>query len=312
MLKLSLDALQIVDAIDRGGSFAAAAKELFRVPSTISYSVSKLEDDLGVQVFERSGPKVVLTAAGRALLLEGRTLLKAAQDLEHKVRRVASGWETEFAIGMDLMFSPMLIADEIRKFYAVTDSTRLRTSQEALSGTWEALLDRRVDLLIGAAGEGPSGGGYVVEPMGSMPFVFAVAPSHPLAAVMKPLGKDDLIAHRVISVADSARRLPARTVGLLLGQDTLTVPTLRCKFEFQIAGLGVGFLPERWARPAIEAGLLVQKEVVEPRNPENFYMAWRAGEQGAALEWWIKTLRETDLLERLALNWQKESRFSGH
>lgn len=308
MLKLSLDALQIVDAIDRGGSFAAAAKELFRVPSTISYSVSKLEEDLGVQVFVRSGPKVVLTAAGRALLLEGRSLLKAAQDLEHKVRRVACGWEIEFAIGMDLMFSPLLIADEIRAFYAVTDSTRLRTSQEALSGTWEALLDRRVDLLVGAAGEGPSGGGYVVEPIGSMQFVFAVAPHHPLAAVTHPLGKDDLIAHRVISVADSARRLPARTVGLLLGQDTLTVPTLRCKFEFQLAGLGVGFLPERWARPAIEAGLLVQKEVVEQRSPENFYMAWRVGEQGAALAWWIATLRQTDLLERLALEWQKESR----
>ena len=56
MLKLTLDALQLLDAIDRGGSFAAAAKELFRVPSTISYSVSKLEDDLGVQVFERAGP----------------------------------------------------------------------------------------------------------------------------------------------------------------------------------------------------------------------------------------------------------------
>jgi DNA-binding transcriptional LysR family regulator len=310
MLKLSLDALQIVDAIDRGGSFAAAAKELFRVPSTISYLVSKLEDDLGVQVFERAGPKVLLTAAGRALLVEGRSLLKAAQDLEHKVRRVACGWETEFAIAMDLMFSPMLIADEIKAFYEVTDSTRLRASQEALSGTWEALLDRRVDLLVGAAGEGPPGGGYVVEAIGSMQFIFAVAPTHPLAGVMHPLGKDDLIAHRVISVADSARRLPARTVGLLLGQDTLTVPTLRCKFAFQIAGLGIGFLPERWARPAIDAGLLIQKEVVEPRSAENFYMAWRTGEQGSALEWWIKTLRQTNLLERLALEWQRESRLS--
>jgi DNA-binding transcriptional LysR family regulator len=53
MLRLSLEALQIVDAIDRRGSFSAAGKELHRVPSTISYTVSKLEDDLGVQVFER-------------------------------------------------------------------------------------------------------------------------------------------------------------------------------------------------------------------------------------------------------------------
>lgn len=98
MLKLTLDALQLLDAIDRGGSFAAAAKELFRVPSTISYSVSKLEDDLGVQVFERAGPKVLLTIAGRALLKEGRFLLKAAHDLEHKVRRVQAAGRQSFRL----------------------------------------------------------------------------------------------------------------------------------------------------------------------------------------------------------------------
>jgi DNA-binding transcriptional LysR family regulator len=68
MLKISLDALLAVDTIARKGSFSAAAKELFRVPSTISYTVAKLEEDLGVQLFERLGPRVVLTSAGEELL----------------------------------------------------------------------------------------------------------------------------------------------------------------------------------------------------------------------------------------------------
>jgi len=155
MLRLSLDALLIVDAIDRRGSFSAAGKELHRVPSTISYTVGKLEDDLGVQVFERNGPRVVLTRAGRELLKEGRYLLKAAQDLEHRVRRVASGWETELTLGLDSMFSPLVFADDIAAFYQVAQQTRLRIAQETLSGTWEALLERRVDLLLGAPGDGP-------------------------------------------------------------------------------------------------------------------------------------------------------------
>ena len=82
MLRISLDALQMLDAIDRRGSFAGAGKELHKVPSTVSYTVAKLEEDLGVQVFERLGPKVSLTPAGEELLKEGRYLLKAAQDLE--------------------------------------------------------------------------------------------------------------------------------------------------------------------------------------------------------------------------------------
>src|SRR6266571_5179272 len=166
MLRLSLEALQIIDAIDRRGSFSKAGTELHRVPSTISYTVGKLEDDLGVQVFERNGPRIVLTPAGRELLKEGRYLLKAAHDLENRVRRVASGWETELAIGMDSMFSALALGDDIRAFYEVAQHTRLRLVQETLSGAWEALLERRVDLLVGVAGDGPAGGGYVARPIG--------------------------------------------------------------------------------------------------------------------------------------------------
>lgn len=300
MSRLSLDSLLVLDAIDRGGTFAAAAKELFRVPSTVSYAVAKLEEDLGVTLFLRAGPKVELTEAGRALLADGRELLLAAQRLEHKVKRVARGWEAEFSIAIEGLFAPELFADEVRAFYEIADSTRLRLMHEALSGTWEALLDRRADLVIGAAGEGPPGGGYVAEPMGVLNFVFAVAPSHPLAELERPLTREDLLRHRVVSVADSARRLPPRTVGLLVGQDTVTVPGLMDKLRFQIEGLGVGFLPETWAKAAIGAGLLVEKTVIEPRPPERLYLAWRSGEQGAALAWWAERLRKTDLLGRLA------------
>jgi len=299
MLRLSLEALQIVDAIDRRGSFSAAGKELHRVPSTISYTVGKLEDDLGVQVFERNGPRVVLTAAGVELLKEGRYLLKAAQDLEHRVRRVASGWETELAIGSDSMFSACMFNQDVAAFYDVAQGTRLRIVQEALSGTWETLLDRRADLLVGVAGDGPAGGGYVSEPICKIGFVFAVAPAHPLAAVDEKLDRSHLQRHRAVSVADSARRMAPRTVGLLLGQDTLSVPDMKTKLQYQLAGIGFGFLPEPCARAAIAAGLLVEKQVAEPKPDETFYLAWRSGENGAALNWWTARMRASNLAERL-------------
>jgi len=299
MLRISLDALQILDAIDRRGSFSAAGNELHRVPSTISYTVSKLEDDLGVQVFDRNGPKVSLTRAGQELLKEGRYLLKAAEDLEHRVRRVASGWETELALGMDSLFSPISLLEDIRAFYEVADRTRLKIGQDALSGTWEALSDRRVDLLIGAIGEGPSGGGYNALPIGKIPFLFAVAPSHPLAGIDRPLSKTDLHPYRAIAVADSARTLRPRTVGLLFGQDALTIPDMRSKVLFQLAGLGFGFLPEPCARAALASGALIQKQVEEPRTDEPAFLAWRSGENGAALSWWIDRMRQPGVLEQL-------------
>jgi len=296
MLKLSLDALQILDAIDRRGSFASAGKALHKVPSTISYTVAKLEEDLGVQLFDRVGPRAHLTPAGEALLEEGRHRLRAARELEMRVRRVASGWEAELTVAVDSMFVPALLAEDVRAFNAVAEQTRMRLITESLSGTWEALLDRRADLLVGAAGEGPSGGGYVVEPMGVVRFVFAVSPSHPLAAAPEPLGREQLATHCAIAVADSARRLLPRTVGLLMGQETVTVPDMVSKFRLQCAGLGFGFLPEPYVQQAVRDGRLVIKQVEEPKPDETFWLAWRTGEEGAALRWWRERLQRPEVL----------------
>lgn len=297
MLKLSLDALQILDAIDRRGSFAAAGKALHKVPSTISYTVAKLEDDLGVQLFDRIGPRAEMTEAGRALLDEGRHLLRAARELELRVRRVASGWEAELTLAIDSMFPTSLLGSDIAAFRKVAAQTRLRLIGEALSGTWEALLDRRADLLVGAAGEGPSGGGYVVEPMGSVAFVFAVAPGHPLMGVPGVLRREQLVEHCAIAVSDSARRLLPRTVGLLMGQETLSVPDMASKLRLQCEGVGFGFLPEPCARAAVARGALVIRDVEEHKPDETFWLAWRSGEDGAALRWWRERLRMPGVLD---------------
>ncbi len=74
---------------------------------------------------------------------------------------------------------------------------------------------------------------------------------------------------------------------------------MRAKYEYQLAGVGFGFLPEPIARKAIESGLLVVKAVEEPRKPEPLYLAWRSEECGAGLVWWIEQMKNPDLLERL-------------
>jgi DNA-binding transcriptional LysR family regulator len=160
-------------------------------------------------------------------------------------------------------------------------------------------MDRRVDLLVAAAGAGPSGGGYSAEIIGATKFVFAVSPQHPLAAIDKPLGKAELYQYKAIAVSDSVRKMQPRTVGLIFGQDTLTLPDMRTKYEFQLAGVGFGFLPEPLARDAIEKGLLVEKQVEELRQPEPLYLAWRSGEVGAGLKWWIERMKAPGLMERL-------------
>ncbi|MGZ5042313.1 MAG: LysR family transcriptional regulator, partial [Usitatibacter sp.] len=124
-MALTLESLQVLDAIDRKGSFAAAAEDLHRVPSAITYSVRQLEDGLGVELFDRSGHRAVLTDAGRELLAEGRRLLQAAADLECRVQQVAKGWESELRIALDTIIGIDGMFSLIGEFYQQQSGTRL-------------------------------------------------------------------------------------------------------------------------------------------------------------------------------------------
>jgi molybdenum-dependent DNA-binding transcriptional regulator ModE len=70
---LTPEALTMMVAIARNGSFAAAARQLGKVPSALTYSVRQLEDALDVLLFDRRSRQAKLTAAGQELLDEGGT-----------------------------------------------------------------------------------------------------------------------------------------------------------------------------------------------------------------------------------------------
>lgn len=296
-MRLTLDALAVLDAIDGQGSFAAAAAELHRVPSAITYQVHKLEQDLDVCLFDRRGHRAKLTPAGRELLQEGRRLLRAAGELELRIRRVATGWETDLRIAVDTMIPFKVLYPLLDRFYREcvqegTAPTRLRMGSEVLGGTWDALLDARADLAIGAPGEVPAAGRLRVRRLGEIEMVFAVAPQHPLATLAEPLANAALQGHRIVAIADSSRVAPARSFGLLDGQDTLTVADAQAKLAAQVAGLGCGWLPRFLAAPAAAAGELVIKQIEEPLPAVPVHVAWRAERPGRALSWWLNAVAD--------------------
>lgn len=291
-MKLSLDALQVLDAIDRRGSFAAAAEELHRVPSAITYSVQQVEEGLDVLLFDRRGHRAKLTEAGRELLGEGRHLLRAAADLECRVKQVARGWESELRIAVDAMVGLEKLFGVVGEFYAENAGTRLRLLHEVLGGTWDALASGRADLAIGATGDGPPGTGFTTRPLGRLELSLVAAPFHPAAREKGPLSAAAVQAHRAVSIADSSRLLPPRTVGLLSGQDVLTVPTLEAKVAALVAGLGIGSIPRWIAEREVYAGRLRILEPATGARSGDLLYAWNPEHAGKALKWFAKRLED--------------------
>jgi DNA-binding transcriptional LysR family regulator len=313
---LTPEALQMMDTIARTGSFAAAAREMGRVPSALTYSVRQLEDALDVLLFDRRSRQAQLTAAGQELLEEGRRLLSEMDAVANRVRRVSTGWESELTIAVDGVISRLTLLELVESFYAQvcvdgqSPGTRLRWRSEILVGLWESLLNGQADLAIGVMMNTPPQQGIEMRRLGTVDFVFAVAPHHPLAAATEPLSSTQIAAHRAVAVADSAQRLSPVTLNLLPGQDVFTVPTMAAKIEAQLRCIGCGYVPEPQVREHLRTGRLVAKALQRPHSPAEFAYAWRKSAtsqprkapQGLALQWWLKQLESpatrTALLER--------------
>ncbi len=288
-MKLTLEAIQIIDMIANTGSFAKAAEILHKAPSTISYSVAKIEEQLNIQFFERNGPHVTLTPLGQILLNEGRVLLSAANELESRLQKVAQGVEESITLTLDSVFPIESVTSLIREFKQSSCNTHLNINREVMMGVWESLLQLKSDLII-AAGEGPSGGGYRRSPIGRIDFMFCISPSHPLASVNRVLTKNDLLSYPAIVLADSAQYMPLRTAGLYKEQKRIVVTTLEDKIALQLAAIGHGFIPHTIAQRYIESGQLVTKAVMEEHSSETLYLAWRTNDDGKALNWWKERL----------------------
>ena len=111
-MNYTLDQLLALEAVHRLGSFAAAAKSLYRATSAISYSIRSLEEALEVDLFDRSGHRAVLTPEGEVILLEAKRVLQQARRLEQMGKELHAGYEPILRIVLDgiLPMAPVMRA----------------------------------------------------------------------------------------------------------------------------------------------------------------------------------------------------------
>ena len=291
---LTPEALEMLQTIASTGSFAAAARQMSMVPSALTYRVRQLEETLDVLLFDRRSRQAKLTPAGNELLQEGKRLLKDIEALANRVKRVATGWEAELTIAVDTIISPEVMLDLCEKFFDTSAPTRIRLRDETLAGTLEALTSGQADLAIGlVAPSGHAMPGILSSALGSVQFVYAVAPHHPLAHAPEPLSDATLQQNRAVAVADTAQRGQSITIGLLDGQDVFTVASMQAKLKSQLRGLGGGFLPYSIAGPYLRSGDLVAKKTEHPPRQGFVHYAWRSQQAayGRALQWWLEQLQ---------------------
>lgn len=249
--KITLDQWAALVAVVDHGGYAQASARLHRTQSTVTYTVQRLEEQLGLKVFERRGRKAVLTSAGAMLYRRGKSLLEDAARVERSAAALAQGWEPELRIAVDMIFPTWLLLRALARFGDQHPDVRIELIESALGGTEDALTGGDADFVIGSLVPG----GFVGDPLMHVRFVCAAAPSHPLLGLRRALTLEDLRQHRHLIVRDSGVRR-SRSGGWL-NERRWTVSNKATSIRAARMGLGYAWFAEENIREELDSGALV-------------------------------------------------------
>ncbi len=290
--------LQVIDLVARRGSFSAAAEDLHKVPSAVSYTVRLMEERLAVQLFIRLHRQVKLTEAGEYFVEQARLLLKQMDSIRFQTQRVANGWSESVSIALDTIVRERRVNTLVRDFYQEFPDVELHLSMEVFNGVWDALADGRADIAIGATAAIPVGGNFDYRGMGTLNWRFVMSPDHPLASYDHPLSPSELAQYPAICLEDTSRILPKRITWLMDNQRRIMVPNWHSALQCLKAGLGIGVVPEHMVLPRIESGKLIEKALMNPLPVSQCCLAWNTDNISPALSWLLAYLGDSDQLHQ--------------
>lgn len=256
--RTNLDQWHCFLAVVDEGSYARAAEVLYKSQSAVTYTIQKMEEQLGVKVFEIRGRKSELTEVGQMLYRRGRALIDEAMRLEASAKSVAAGWEPQLRIVCDTLFPSHAMLDCLADLSESCPDTRIECVETVLSGAEEALLERRCDLAI--TGIVPPG--FLGDHLLRVKFIAVAHRDHDLHKLDRELDYRDLRPFRQVVVMDSGVRRK-RDAGWLEAAQRLTVSRMEVSISAVARGLGFAWLPELAMRREIDSGEIVPLPMIE-------------------------------------------------
>jgi DNA-binding transcriptional LysR family regulator len=245
----TLDAWEILQAVVQLGGFAPAARKLNRSQSTISYAISRLQEQLGVRLFEIHGRKAQLTEAGRVLLADVESHLAGFHELEQRARVMASGGASEVRISVDSIFPDDRLFEALATFSRSFPHVRLKLRQGTfLSADSEFSLHNSQICVTGLVSRE-----LLVKPILVIGMIAVVRCDHPLVSMPRRLSRSDLMQHILVTI-ESAASGTLKQQPRLPTQRGLPVTSIESAISAVRSGLCFGWLPMYRIQPELDRG----------------------------------------------------------
>jgi DNA-binding transcriptional LysR family regulator len=291
---LTLDQIQLLLAVVDEGSFSGAARKLRRAQSAVTYGIQKLEDQVGLALFDRSAYRPALTETGRALLPRARRIAEEAMAFRDQAKGLSGGLEAEITLVLDALFPMPPVVTALRAFSERFPTVPPRIYVQSLGAAVELVLNGTCMI-------------------GLLPFVFSdkaelkrfhlmsvhllpvVSRDHALAKSKGPIPTDVLRQYVQLVLTDRSALTEGRDYGVL-SPHTWRLADLGTKHAMLLAGLGWGSMPKHLVADDIRSGRL---KVIRPfefqnQNAELAFGAVYLAERplGPAAQWMMKHLVE--------------------
>ena len=259
--RISLEQWRTLLAVVDAGGYAQAATALHKSQSAVTYAVQKIEQQLKVKLFAIEGRKARLTSDGQVMYRRAQALLEEAGAVESAAHTLAAGWESELSLAVEIIFPTWLLLKCFERFGNEHPDTRIELYETVLSGTEEALLQRRVAIAIGSYI--PSG--FVGDALMPVRFLAAAHPEHPLHKLGRELTARDLRRYRQLVIRDSGTAR-SRSAPWLGAEQRWTFSNKATSIHAALAGQGFAWFAEDTIRSELAQGLLKPLPLREGRE----------------------------------------------
>jgi DNA-binding transcriptional LysR family regulator len=264
-LYVSLKQWRILHAVVDCGGYAEAAKALYLSQSTISYTIAKLQEQLGVPLLRIEGRKAVLTPEGRALLERSRNVLKEAIELEVLARQLGQGCAGEVRLVVEQNCPVDLLMRALHKFNSLGHASAIvRLREVAELKAEETLREQNADLAISESV--PLG--FLGEPLAEIEHIAVAHASHPLLALKREVTGADLARHVRIVVGQAVEEGRQGTA-YLPTQHKWTMNSFDSAIAAVCEGLGFAWLPQHRIRKWLDDGSLLPLPLVDKHRKKS-------------------------------------------
>ncbi len=290
---MTLTELKYIVAVARHKHFGHAAEACFVAQPTLSVAIKKLEDELGVVIFERGGTEISMTPLGARIVAQAERVLEQTASIREIAKQNKDPLAGPFRLGIIYTVAPYLLPSLVRNMIEKVPQMPLILQENFTVRLLEMLRQGELDAAVMALPF--SEHGLVVQPLYDEPFVVALPKQHPWAGrksigsaelkteTMLLLGSGHCFRDQVLEVCPEVARFSSGGDGISRTFEGSSLETIR---HMVASGIGITVLPQA-SVPDLQArdGMLRYVPFAAPAPMRRVVIAWRKSfTRGAAIE----------------------------